>query len=76
MSIEEMINSERVLNELGIWQKEVIARVMQNYAEQEKKKEAILFLSWYEQDVLPFKKLLPESEVSPQQLYELFKKQK
>jgi hypothetical protein len=37
MSIEEMINSERVLNELGIWQKEVIARVMQNYAEQEKK---------------------------------------
>jgi hypothetical protein len=32
---EEMINSERVLNELGIWQKEVIARVMQNFAEQE-----------------------------------------
>jgi hypothetical protein len=39
MSIEEMVNSERVLNDLGIWQKEVIARVMQNYAEQEKKKD-------------------------------------
>jgi hypothetical protein len=35
MSIEEMINSERVLNDLGIWQKEVIARVMQNFANQE-----------------------------------------
>jgi intracellular sulfur oxidation DsrE/DsrF family protein len=38
MSTEEMINSERVLNDLGIWQKEVIARVIQNYADQEKKK--------------------------------------
>jgi hypothetical protein len=43
MSIEEMINSERVLNDLGIWQKEVIARVMQNYADQ----EAIAFGKWY-----------------------------